>query len=62
MRKIIYLFLLTAITISAASQKPGATIDVSHYEFGLQLSDADNIIKGNAVIEFSVLKETKSLW
>jgi aminopeptidase N len=58
MRKIIYSFLLTAITISAASQKPGATIDVSHYEFGLQLTDADNTIKGNAVLEFSVLKET----
>lgn len=61
MRKLVYLALFISLSISAIAQKPGASIDVAHYEFGLTLTDADNNIQGNAAIEFTMLKETNTI-
>jgi aminopeptidase N len=43
------------------AQKPGASIDIQHYEFGIQLNDDSNVVKGNAVIEFLLLKDTQTI-
>jgi aminopeptidase N len=61
MRKLLCLALSISFTITILAQKPGAAIDVSHYEFSLTLTDADNNIQGNAVIELNVLKETSAI-
>ena len=61
MRKIIFLGLLVGLAAGVDAQKPGAVIDVLHYEFGLTLTDADNNIRGNAVVDFSVAKATNSI-
>jgi aminopeptidase N len=45
---------------SASAQVPGAAIDVQHYNFDLQLNDADNSIKGNAAIAIKFLKNVNS--
>ncbi|RZA02976.1 MAG: M1 family peptidase [Sphingobacteriaceae bacterium] len=41
----------------AFAQPPGATIDVLHYSFALQLNDTDNSIKGEATIAVKFLKD-----
>jgi len=61
MRKFVFLVFIISPAISALAQKPGAAIDVLHYEFSLSLSDADNKIQGNAAIELAVLKGTDSI-
>jgi aminopeptidase N len=61
MRKIICLVLFTAPAFFVNAQRPGASIDVLHYEFGLTLTDADNNIQGNALVELNILQETKTI-
>src|SRR5262249_37786417 len=61
MKRLFFLAAAALFFSTAHAQKPGALIDVTHYEFGLTLTDADNNIQGNATVEFSVLKETKSI-
>lgn len=58
MRKIIFLVFTISYTATVLAQKPGAVIDVLHYEFGLSLTDSNNNIRGNAVVDLSFLKET----
>ncbi|WP_217451995.1 hypothetical protein [Mucilaginibacter humi] len=41
---------LTLATLAANAQSPGAVIDVQHYGFHIQLSDATDNIKGKADI------------
>jgi aminopeptidase N len=47
---------LVGAVLSAKAQVPGAVIDVQHYNFALQLTDADNNIKGQTTIEVKFLK------
>lgn len=62
MRKCFFIALVyISVSTLAQAQKPGAVIDVQHYEFGLTLNDEDNSIKGNATIEVQVLKNTGSI-
>src|ERR1700753_1521575 len=55
---LLYLFIFTSL--SAQAQVPGATIDVQHYNFNLQLNDADNVIKGKTEIQLKFLKDAGS--
>jgi aminopeptidase N len=61
MRKIIFLVYIISFYVAANAQKPGALMDVLHYEFGLSLTDSSNNIRGNAVVEFSLLKPTSTI-
>lgn len=61
MRKLIFLGLLIGFCAGVVAQKPGAVIDILHYEFGLRLTDADNTIRGNTLIDLSILRETNSI-
>ena len=47
-------------SLSAQAQVPGATIDVQHYNFALQLTDADNAIKGQATVAIRFVKDATS--
>jgi len=47
-------------SLSAQAQIPGATIDVQHYNFALQLTDADNAIKGQATVAIRFVKDATS--
>jgi aminopeptidase N len=51
---------LTFAALSAHAQVPGATIDVQHYNFALQLSDNDNIINGQATVAVKFIKDAAS--
>ncbi|MBB5397138.1 M1 family metallopeptidase [Mucilaginibacter sp. AK015] len=42
--------------LSALGQAPGASIDVQHYRFAINLNDADNVIKGQAILTVKFLK------
>ena len=57
--QLIFLFLLT-IGSAVKAQSPNAIIDVQHYGFVLQLTDADNSIKGQAEISLKFLKDAES--
>ena len=62
MKKIV---LLTAFVFYSSliifAQKPNADIDVLHYQFSIALNDDDNNIKGNALINFQLLKDAKTI-
>src|ERR1700733_6297716 len=55
---LLYLFIF--ICLSAQAQSPGAIIDVQHYTFSIQLTDADNVINGQADISVKFLKKAQS--
>jgi len=57
--QLIFLFLLT-IGSTVKAQSPNAIIDVQHYGFTLQLTDANNSIKGQAKITLKFLKDANS--
>jgi len=60
--KITSLLLLTSfISIYLHAQKPGAAIDVKHYEFAITLSDTSNKIKGQAAIDVSFIKNSQTI-
>src|ERR1700749_4610961 len=48
------------ITFLCHAQSPGAIIDVQHYTFSIQLTDADNTINGQADISVKFLKKVPS--
>jgi aminopeptidase N len=54
-------YLLSIFVISSKAQVPGSNIDVQHYTFTLQLSDADDVIKGQADISLKYLKDATSI-
>lgn len=57
----VFVFIVTCLfCFSAKAQAPGATIDVQHYNFALQLNDADNSIKGDATIAVKFLKNVNA--
>jgi aminopeptidase N len=62
MRKIYFLqlCLLWIGCLLAQAQSPGATIDVEHYNFTLQLNDENNTIKGQAEVKLKFLKDAGS--
>ncbi|MEO7213256.1 M1 family metallopeptidase [Mucilaginibacter sp.] len=62
MRNINYLLLSCLFfTISGYAQQPGAIIDVQHYKFALLLNDANNNIKGNAVVTLKFIKSANAI-
>jgi aminopeptidase N len=62
MRKscLLSLSLLLLFFLSSKAQSPGAVIDVEHYNFTIQLSDADDVIRGQADIKVKYLKDASS--
>jgi len=60
MRKTILSSALLILSMAAKAQVPGAVIDVQHYNFALQLNDADNNIKGQATVDVKFLKNTST--
>jgi aminopeptidase N len=48
---------LLFIDVIARAQVPGATIDVQHYTFALQLNDNNNNIKGEATVAVKFLRD-----
>lgn len=56
-----FLFISIGFVFSASAQKPGAAIDVQHYNFALQLNDVDNSIKGEANISVKFLKNANTV-
>lgn len=61
MKKYFFLPLFVCLSVLAKAQKPGAVIDVLHYDFSLRLSDSSDNISGIAVIEVAMLKESNSI-
>jgi len=55
-----FLFILIGFAYNASAQAPGAAIDIQHYNFALQLNDADNSIKGDATISVKFLKDVSA--
>ncbi|HTE01663.1 MAG TPA: M1 family metallopeptidase [Mucilaginibacter sp.] len=60
LKKLFTLLSFTIVCFLTKAQSPGATIDVQHYGFTLQLSDANDIIKGQADISVKFLKDAAS--
>lgn len=61
MLKQLFLFLCLFVFFSSArAQAPGATINVQHYGFAIQLNDADDVIKGRTDISLKFLKDVNS--
>ena len=62
MRKPLFFPLIAVLFFSPSvyAQKPGASIDVQHYSFTLQLSDENDVIKGKADVTVKFLKEVSS--
>jgi aminopeptidase N len=56
MRKYYLSFFCFIISLVCYAQQPGAIIDVQHYKFALQLTDANNNIKGQATVKLKFLK------
>jgi len=61
MKRTLLLILHTCLSIIVFAQKPGATIDVQHYEFSIGLTDTSDQIKGRAVIDVLFIKDTPTL-
>ncbi len=61
MKKISLAFTLVVISLFTYSQKPGANIDVIHYDFAVAVNDASDLIKGEASIQFVALKDLSSV-
>ncbi|MDB4924374.1 M1 family metallopeptidase [Mucilaginibacter sp.] len=61
MKKILFVFLAGWLMIARGfAQLPDAIIDVQHYNFAIQLNDANNVIKGRADIAVKFLKSAES--
>jgi aminopeptidase N len=60
MRKCFYSLLLLAIAFNSKAQGQFPAIDVQHYTFSIQLNDANDTIRGKAVVELKFLKNVKS--
>jgi aminopeptidase N len=54
------ILLIVFISPYAYAQSPGATIDVQHYNFAIQLNDVNDTIKGQAEIAVRYLKDATS--
>jgi aminopeptidase N len=55
------LFALLFAAAPALAQQPGASVDIQHYRFAITLTDADNIIKGQATVTAKFLKPATKL-
>lgn len=61
MKKVTLCFLFISIGFfNTSAQAPGSAIDVQHYNFALQLNDANNTIKGDATISVKFLKDVNA--
>jgi aminopeptidase N len=61
MKKILLLFIAIGFIVTAQAQRPGAAIDIQHYTFSIALSDTSDLVKGNATIEVSFIKEVQAV-
>jgi aminopeptidase N len=61
MKKTMLVLLAMALTLLTTAQKPGAAIDVTHYEFTLTLNDSNNLIQGKASIEVRLLSNNPTI-
>src|ERR1700761_6400843 len=59
-RSLTSLFVILLLTTVVKAQVPGSAIDVQHYTYQLQLSDANDEIKGDAAISIKFLKAVSS--
>jgi len=59
-RSLTSLFAILLLTTVVKAQVPGSAIDVQHYTYQLQLSDANDEIKGDAAISIKFLKAVSS--
>lgn len=58
MKKLLCLAVAFAFFYPLHAQKPGAVIDVQHYDFSITINDSNDVIKGSAGISVAILKET----
>lgn len=61
MLKLLLLWLTLSIFPVAFAQQPGAPVDVLNYRYTITLTDANNVIKGQAAISTRVLKPVKQV-
>ena len=61
MKKIVLLITFAFYSTLIIAQKPNAIIDVLHYQFSIELNDDNNNIKGNALINFQMLKDANTI-
>jgi len=61
MRNFLFTIIILFVATLAYAQKPGAAIDVLHYQFSIKLSDNTDSIRGEAVLKFRVLKQTSAI-
>lgn len=61
MKKILLFVVTVHLATLIAAQKPGALIDVQHYEFSIHLTDSNDVIKGKAAIDVLFIKDIKSI-
>lgn len=62
MKTVLTCLILAVIFLPSYAQKPNASIDILHYQFEIKLSDSNDTVEGRAIIRFSVLKETNSIY
>src|SRR5476651_2142812 len=60
MRKCFCALLLLTFAFTSNAQIQFKSIDVQHYTFSIQLNDANDTIKGKAIVELKFLKNVKS--
>ncbi|WP_295674826.1 M1 family metallopeptidase [uncultured Mucilaginibacter sp.] len=60
MRRSFYFLLFLVIAFNSKAQVQFPAIDVQHYTFAIQLNDANDTIKGKAVVELKFLKDVNS--
>src|ERR1700722_17957769 len=58
MKNILFAISFLSIVSCAQSQKSPAVLDVQHYQFTIEVNDANDSIKGNSLIDMVVLKDT----
>src|SRR5689334_12457013 len=61
MKKILLFVVTVHLASTITAQKPGALIDVQHYEFSIHLTDSNDVIKGKAAIDVLFIKDTKTI-
>ena len=61
MKKLLLLIVAYCIATKIIAQKPGAFIDIKHYEFAITLNDTTDQIQGKAAIDLTFIKDAKTI-
>src|SRR5438105_228698 len=61
MKNILLLIIIASIARPLIAQKPGAVIDVQHYQFDISVTDTSDQVKGKAAIDLLFIKDTKTI-